>query len=152
MTTHTYSTTLRWTGSTGVGYRDYPREHSVRASPADATLSLSADAAFRGDVSMLNPEQLLVIAASSCQLLAFLAVAARHGIDVLAYDDEARGEMDQRQVPARIGTITLRPTIRVAAGTDRDEVLRLVELAHEGCYIANSLNTAVAVDATVVEA
>ena len=33
------------------------------------------DVAFRGDASLPNPEQLLVAAASSCQMLSFLAVA-----------------------------------------------------------------------------
>lgn len=152
MTIHSYSTTLAWEGSTGQGYREYLREHTASASSAKAALALSADAAFRGDATLHNPEQLLVIAASSCQLLAFLGIAARQGLDVLSYRDDADGEMDDRQSPVRIGKIVLRPAIRVAAGTDRDEVLRLVSLAHESCYIANTLNCEVIVIATVLEA
>lgn len=152
MTIHSYSTTLAWEGSTGRGYREYSREHTASSSSALASLALSADAAFRGDANLHNPEQLLVIAASSCQLLAFLGAAAREGLDVLAYGDDAEGEMDDSQSSVRIGKIMLRPTIRVAAGTDRDEVLRLVELAHENCYIANTLNCEVTVMTTVVEA
>ena len=116
------------------------------------TLSLSSDPAFRGDPNLLNPEQLLVLAASSCQLLSFLAVAARARIDVLAYDDEGEGVMPEDDPPARITRITLRPRITVARGTDVDRVHHLVEVAHRECFIANSLRTEILVEATVTVA
>ncbi|MFI7587069.1 OsmC family protein [Spongisporangium articulatum] len=150
MAEHTYSTHLVWQGSTGEGYRAYRREHRAVAPPAGTTVALSADRAFRGDPAFLNPEQLLVMAASSCQLLAFLAVAARAGVDVLDYEDEASGFIDDGSPPARISTITLAPVIRVAPGTDPAVVHKLVEQAHEECYIANSLNSEVTVEATVL--
>ena len=111
MTTHAYTTTLAWQGSTGAGYRVYPRDHTVTAPPAESPLALSADRAFRGDPGRLNPEQLLVVAASSCQLLSFLAVAARQGLDVLGYQDQAEGFMDDADPPVRISRIVLRPVV-----------------------------------------
>ena len=150
MTAHTYSTTVRWAGSTSLGYRAYSRSHTATA--AGATLTLSADAAFRGDPEHPNPEQLLVAAASSCQLLSFLAIAARRHVDVLGYDDRAEGFMDDSEQPVRIGRIVLRPVITVAPGTNRDEVVGLARLAHEDCYIASSLRSSVELEVTVVEA
>jgi organic hydroperoxide reductase OsmC/OhrA len=76
-----------------VGYRGYPRAHPAWTPPATEALDLSADPHFRGDADLPNPEQLLVLAASSCQLLSFLAVAAKGGVDVLGYVDDASGEM-----------------------------------------------------------
>lgn len=148
---HDYVTRLAWSGSTGAGYRAYDRGHTVSAAPAEASLHLSADPQFRGDGSRMNPEQLLVAAASSCQLLSFLAVAAAAGIDIRSYDDRATGTMDLADHPARIGRIVLSPVIGVPADTDRDAVLAAVATAHERCYIANSLTTEVAIDATVVD-
>lgn len=148
MTTHTYATHLTWSGSTGAGIRDYSREHEVTAPPALTGLRLSADPAFRGDPALLNPELLLVAAASSCQLLSFLAVAARAGVDVVGYADEAEGFMDDARAPARISRITLRP--RITTGADPEQVARLVHQGHEQCYIANSLSTEVVVEPTVV--
>jgi organic hydroperoxide reductase OsmC/OhrA len=81
---HSYNTRLEWSGSTAGGYEDYPRAHTLTAPPASATLQLSSDAAFAGDPDRLNPEQLVVAAASSCQLLEFLAIAAKARIEVLA--------------------------------------------------------------------
>lgn len=137
--THRYRSTLTWAGSTALGYRDYSRSHRVSTPPAAAPLEMSSDPSFRGDADRHNPEQLLLAAASSCQLLAFLAVAARAGIDVIGYDDEAEALMPVIDGAIRITKIILRPRIVVAGGTDPAEVARLVEQAHAECFIANSL-------------
>jgi organic hydroperoxide reductase OsmC/OhrA len=152
MSTHTYRTSLRWRGSTGAGYEGYDRGHGVAAPPAKAALELSADPAFRGDPARLNPEQLLAAAASSCQLLSFLAICARSGVDVLAYDDEAEALMPEDDHPVRITEITLRPRIVVAAGSDLDRVRRIVEKAHEQCYIANTLTARMAIEPVIDQA
>lgn len=148
MTRHTYAAHLTWAGSTADGIRGYSRQHAVTAPPATSALTLSADPAFRGDAGLLNPEQLLVAAASSCQLLSFLAVAARADVDVVDYEDRAEGFMDDADVPARISRVTLRP--RITTSADPDLVARLVEEGHELCFIANSLSGDVVVEPTVV--
>jgi organic hydroperoxide reductase OsmC/OhrA len=143
---HTYRSQLTWEGTTAVGYEHYERAHRVVMPPAEGDLKLSSDQAFRGDEKLPNPEVLLVAAASSCQLLSFLAVAARSRVDVLAYEDEAEGVMPEDDEPMRITRIVLRPRIVVAGGTPLDRVERLVQKAHDSCYIANSLKTQVDVE------
>ena len=147
MTVHRYSTHVAWQGSTAGGYEDYSREHSMQA--ADQSLRMSGDPAFRGDGQLLNPELLLVAAASSCQLLEFLALAAKARVEVLEYDDEAEGTMDESDEPARIQRIVLRPRIRVAEGPSREKVERLVHLAHDHCYVANSLRSEIVVEPVI---
>ena len=150
MTTHTYTTDLVWKGSTGAGYRAYSRSHRAVATPA-AEIALSADPHFKGDSQFVNPEQLLVMAASSCQLLSFLAVAARNHIDVVNYADQARGFISENVSPMSINRIELSPVISVAAGTDHDPVRTLIGKAHEECYISNSLTSIVSINASVVD-
>jgi organic hydroperoxide reductase OsmC/OhrA len=149
MPTHPYVARLRWAGSTGAGIRSYSRDHAAVAAPATPVVELSADSAFRGDPDRLNPEQLVVMAASSCQLLSFLGAAARAGVDVLSYDDEAASHLDLHASPARLGTICLAVTVTVAAGTDEALVRELAEQAHHACYVANSLAVPVEVGMTV---
>lgn len=150
MPSHSYLAAVRWTGSTGVGYRGYRRDHDAGTPPAPGVLRLSADAAFRGDPQLPNPEQLVVLAAASCQLLSFLAVAARAGVDVVDYTDEAVGFMpDPSPNPLQLNEIRLRPTIVVAAGSDPTRVATAVETAHRECYIANTLRCAVIVEPTI---
>lgn len=143
---HRYSVECRWEGSTAVGYEAYGRSHTVTAPPAQADLALSSDPAFRGNPDQLNPEQLLVAAASSCQLLSFLAVCARARLDVRAYEDHAVAEMPENEKPMRITTITLRPRITLSAGPNEERLRYFVEVAHRECFIANSLRTEIRVE------
>ncbi|MCU1371177.1 MAG: OsmC family protein [Ilumatobacteraceae bacterium] len=149
---HTYRTSLTWAGSTGLGYERYDRTHRLAATPADAELALASDPAFGGDPALLNPEQLLVAAASSCQLLAFLAVAARARLDVTGYADDAEAVMPEDDPPMRITRIELRPSVVLAdTGGTRPtpgRLLHLTEVAHRECFIANSLTSEVVVTPT----
>ena len=148
MSVHRYAARCSWSGSTGQGYEAYDRTHRVFAPPAEDELTLSADPAFLGDERLLDPEQLFVMAASSCQLLSFLALAARARVDVVSYEDEADGVMDESDPPARVQRIVLRPRI-VAPGASEERVLALVGKAHRLCYIANSVTTEIAIEPRV---
>jgi organic hydroperoxide reductase OsmC/OhrA len=141
---------LEWDGSTGEGYRAYSREHTATAPPAETSLRLSADPHFRGDPALLNPEQLVVLAASSCQLLSFLSIAARKHVTVLRYADDATGYLSDDLRGASIELIELRPVIEVAPGFSEEAIAAMVEQAHEECYIANSLRSTVTISPTVV--
>ncbi len=146
--THRYTAHSSWRGSTGVGYDDYVRNHTATCPPATVSLELSGDAAFRGDPAKLNPEQLLVLAASSCQLLSFLAVCARARVDVVSYEDEAIGEMPAGRAPW-IERIVLHPRVTYRGEAKEERVLHLLELAHNECYIANSLRTEITLEPTL---
>jgi organic hydroperoxide reductase OsmC/OhrA len=148
-TIHHYHATCNWTGSTGTGYDQYTRDHSLTASPATAVIDASSDPAFRGDPTRLNPEQLLVMAAASCQMLSFLAIAARKRIDVIEYTDQAEGFMPEADKPLRITRIMLHPHIVIAGQGDRNQVQQMVELAHQHCFIANSLKSGIEIEANV---
>ncbi|QWF78953.1 OsmC family protein [Amycolatopsis sp. CA-230715] len=145
MTAHTYRTSLSWSGSTG-DYDSYDRGHEVTIGAAP--LAVSADAAFRGDPELANPEQLLVAAASSCQLLSFLAVAALSGVEVVRYHDSAEGVMPEAERPMRLTRIVLRPRV-VVRGATAERVERLLRKAHRQCYIANSLTSEVVLEPVV---
>ena len=146
---HRYRVSCAWEGTTAVGYDDYDRAHTAQAPPAAPTLALSGDAAFGGDPDRLNPEALLVMAATSCQLLSFLAVAARARLDVVAYRDEAEAVMPEDDRPVRITRIDLRPRIQVRGPVTVARIEHLCQVAHRECYIANSVRTEVVVTPSV---
>jgi organic hydroperoxide reductase OsmC/OhrA len=146
---HTYQADLTWEGSTAEGYGDYTRAHEVRTPPARATLHVTADVPFRGDADFTNPEQLLLAAASSCQLLSFLAEAARAGVDVVAYTDDAEAFMPVSREPMHVQRIVLRPHVVVRGEVDDAEVVRLLEAGHDGCFIANSLRSEIVLEPTI---
>ena len=148
MGAHRYETRLSWSGSTGLGWDEYDRVHAVTAPPAEQRVHLTTGESH-GDPSILNPEQLLVMSASSCQMLSFLHLAAKARIDVVEYRDEAIGVMPDDDKPLRITEITLRPRITVAGDPSEERVRKLVHTAHEHCFIANSLRTEISVEPTV---
>lgn len=147
MTGHVYSARCSWRGSTGEGYEHYDRAHT--GSAAERSVTLTSGDAGRGDPAELNPEQLVVMAASSCQLLWFLHLAAKARIDVVGYEDEAEGVMAEGERPLRLTRIVLRPHISVRGGASEERVVKLCELAHRECYIANSLTAEIALEPTV---
>lgn len=149
MATHRYEARLNWTGSTGLGWDSYDRAHSITAPPAEQELRVTTGES-KGDPSILNPEQLLLMAASSCQMLWFLHLAAKARIDVVAYEDEASAAMPDDDPPVRITEIVLRPRITVAGDASEERVRRLVDTAHEHCFVANSLKSSMSIEPSVV--
>jgi organic hydroperoxide reductase OsmC/OhrA len=140
MSTNRYETRVRWTGSTGLGWENYDRTHVATAPGAEQEVRVTTGES-KGDPTILNPEQLLLMAASSCQMLWFLHLAAKARIDVVEYDDAAVALMPTDQEPVRITEVTLRPRIVVSGEVDEARVEKLAHLAHEHCFVANSLNS-----------
>jgi len=96
----------------------------------------------------VDPEEALVAAASSCHMLSFLFVAAKRGVRVDRYEDDAVGVMtpDERG-KLWVSRITLRPRIDFGDTPPSAELLaELHHEAHEECYIARSLKTEIVVE------
>jgi organic hydroperoxide reductase OsmC/OhrA len=129
----------------------YSREHSwtfdggltVPASSSPAVVPVP-----HSNPAGVDPEEAFVAAISSCHLLTFLHLASQQGFQVDSYKDEAIGAMtkNEKGVPW-ISVVTLHPKIEYSGGklpTPADEE-RLHHLAHEQCFIANSIKTVVTV-------
>jgi len=146
---HRYEVSCSWTGSTAAGYENYGRTHAATAPPSATSLQLSADPAFLGDPARLNPESLVLMAAVSCQLLSFLAVAARARCDVIEYHDSAEALMPEDDHPIRITQIILRPRVTVRAPATVERVTHLCGVAHRECFVANSLRSEIVIEPQV---
>jgi peroxiredoxin-like protein len=148
---HHFSARLDWTGAakgTTSSYESYSRDHVIEI-PGKPTLAGSADQVFRGDSSRHNPEELLVASLSACHMLTYLALAARAGVHVVKYSDEASGTMQLQNGKMRFTDVSLRPQVVVAADSNPAKAQLLHEKAHEDCFIANSVNFPVSCDAHV---
>lgn len=94
----------------------------------------------------VDPEEAYVAALSSCHMLFFLFLAAKKGIVVDSYTDEASGRMEKVEGKTLVSRVDLKP--RVTYGGDAPS--RAVEedlhhQAHELCFIANSVKTVIEV-------
>lgn len=95
----------------------------------------------------VDPEEAYVASIASCHMLTFLYVAAKAGFTVTGYRDTAVGVMTKnaRGVPW-ISKVTLSPQITWADQVpDAERLATLHHAAHEGCFIAQSVNTEIVV-------
>jgi organic hydroperoxide reductase OsmC/OhrA len=140
---HNYSLNVRWTGNRGqgtTGYRDYDRSHiiSVNGKP---DIQASSDAAFQGDVTKHNPEDLLLASLSTCHMLWFLHLCADAGIIVTDYTDNATGiMMESPKGGGRFTEVTLHPIVTLTDISKADKANELHKVANEKCFISNSVN------------
>jgi organic hydroperoxide reductase OsmC/OhrA len=140
----TFNSSLQWTGSVQGATLDpasFSRDLVVSLGPI--TVPMSSAPGYRGNPSRANPEQLFVASLSACQALTYLFLAARGGVAVVGYADDAEGVLGVVEGKLRMSRVTLRPRITLAAGADETRARELVAKAHAGCFIANSVATTV---------
>ena len=150
---HQFQSTLEWTGASAGPTRDiksYSREYELRF-PGKAAIGGSAAPQYLGDPARANPEELFLASLSACQMLTYLALAARAKVHVTAYTDEAEAVLAPENGKWRITQVTLRPKISIAAGSDPATARDLVEQAHEGCFVARSVSCEVVNEPQIVE-
>ncbi len=125
----------------------YSRKHILRfdagievagsSSPHNVPLPYSTTAA-------IDPEETFVSSLSSCHMLWFLSIAAKHGFVVDHYHDVAEGVMAHNtEGNLMMKIVTLHPQV-VFSGEklpSRTELEQLHHQAHEACFIANSVKT-----------
>jgi organic hydroperoxide reductase OsmC/OhrA len=137
---------LNWQkGDAPFTYDAYPRNHRIAFKNGEAQI-FSAASAYKGDPSKGDPEDMLVAALSSCHMLSFLAIAAKKRITVTAYDDDAVGYLEKEDGKLWMTRVTLRPRIVFETAPDAASVEQMHHLAHEQCFIANSVKTIVTVE------
>ena len=151
--THEYRASVTWKRSGDAKFTDqrYSRAHEwsfdggiivpASSSPLSVRLPYSVAAA-------VDPEEALVAALASCHMLTFLYVAAKQGFVIDDYADDAVGEMAKNERGKLwVSKVTLSPKITFA-GEKRpspEQLDELHHLAHEECYIANSVKSEIVV-------
>lgn len=140
--------TISWTRtSADFKYDSYNRDH-VWHIDGGVDVPASAAPEYRGTMDRVDPERALVASLSSCHMLTFLAIAARKRVVVNAYEDEASGMMTKNEKGKLfVSHCTLRPKI-TWGGTapPADEIEKMHHVAHEECFIANSVLTEIAIE------
>lgn len=140
---HHYAINTVWTGNRGTGtsgYRDYGRDHLVRAEGVPDLLG-SADPTFRGDKDRWNPELLLLTALSQCHMLSYLHIAVENKVTVTGYQDAAIGTMVlNHDGSGQFVSVTLRPLVQLADESQTELARSLHHRASQLCFIARSVN------------
>jgi organic hydroperoxide reductase OsmC/OhrA len=150
---HEYRASLKWARN-GAAFTDqrYSRAHTWSFDGGITVPGSSSPLSVRLPYSVaeaIDPEEAFVAALSSCHLLTFLYVAAKQGYVVDSYADEPVGVMTKNDRGKMwVSKVTLHPEI-VFAGEKRPTAQQLDELhhlAHEECFIANSVKSEVVIE------
>ncbi len=147
-----HSAWISWRADGDFAGNAYSRRHFWRFDGgAEVVGSASPDVVPvpRSDPAGVDPEEALVASAASCHMLWFLDLARQAGLVVESYEDEAVAEMG-RVGPGKVAItrIALRPRIAFAGpAPDAGALDRLHHEAHERCFIANTLNCEIVVEA-----
>ena len=133
-------------------YKSFDRTHMIDYEGGIRVLGCSSTKYF-GDDCLLNPDQTLLGALSSCYMLTFLAMASLKGYVVDSYVDTAEGVLEKNdEGNFWVSHITIRPEVVFAegAGPDNESLAGLFESAHQGCFIANSIKTELTIAPIIV--
>ncbi len=144
-----HKVTVDWERETpDFAYETYNRDHDW-VFDAGVTVRASANPAYLGSESCVDPEEAFVASLSSCHMLTFLAIAARKRYVVDGYKDEAVGVL-AKDATGRLAMtrVTLRPQVRFGGEKmpGPEQLRQLHDQAHHACFIANSVKTEVVVE------
>lgn len=94
----------------------------------------------------VDPEEAFVASLSSCHMLFFLSIAVKRKLVVDQYTDDASGVMENNSAgKIAVTKVVLRPTVSFAEShaPSRSMLEEMHHLAHDQCFIANSVLTEV---------
>lgn len=147
-----YKITNTWTGNLGSGtseYKAFSRDHTLHSESKPDILA-SSDPAFRGDEKRWSPEDMLVASLSGCHMLWYLHLCAEAKVVVTKYVDTCEGLMTVH--PGGAGafqSVTLRPEVTIVDASMKEKAMNLHQEAHKKCFIANSVNFSVSIEAKI---
>ena len=150
---HEYLAEIRWARD-GAAFLDgrYSRAHRWIFDGEIEVPASSSPLVVRAPFSRedaVDPEEAFVASLASCHMLFFLFFAAKDGFLIDAYTDRAVGVLGKRD-DGRVAMteVKLRPDIAFVGGKrpTPEQILALHHRAHEACYIANSVTSAIAIE------
>jgi organic hydroperoxide reductase OsmC/OhrA len=143
---------IAWTCAGGFADNSYSRRHQISFDGGATLVGSSSPAVVpepMSDPAGVDPEEALAASAAACHMLWFLDLARAAGLVVTSYADKAEAELG-RVGPGKLGItrIILRPRIAFSGGApDVAALAALHHEAHERCFIANTLNCEIVIDA-----
>lgn len=149
---HHYSLDIEWKGNTGSGtfdYRSYKRDHIISHPEKQHKITGSSDPAFRGDATAYNPEELFIASVANCHMLWYLHICAISEVVVTQYVDKPIGVLGEIDGSQKITEITLSPVITITSSSSADKAISLHKIAHDKCFIANSINVPITIHPTI---
>jgi organic hydroperoxide reductase OsmC/OhrA len=138
---HQYETTVEWTSD----------RLGTLTTAGRPPIPAGAPPEFGGADNVWSPEHLYVAAVNSCVMLTFVAIAANSKVAFRKYTSSAAGTLQRVEGRGPVITrIVVKPRITIGPDVDRAKIERLIKMAEKNCYISNSLQSEVTLEAEIV--
>lgn len=144
---HKYTLQLAWIGEIGLNSVNNDRQYEVKI-PGKATFKGSADKAFHGDETLINPEDMMMTAISSCHMMSYFYLCRKNNIEIISYCDNPIGLLGVNvDGSGQFNLVTLKPSVKLGENTNLEFANNLHEKASKLCFIANSCNFRIVIEA-----
>ena len=132
---HEYPVHVAWSGGrSGSG--------TITAEHSNKSINIAVPTEFQGPGGETNPEELLASAVAGCYSITFGIIAENRKLPVESFSVDVTGVVEQNGAMFTYKSITIKPTIHVAAGATDDQVKVIEDMAHKSdgyCIITNAV-------------
>ena len=138
----------------------FPHQYTISAS-VDATddvvisgeglptMVSASPVEFDGPGGRWSPETLLVAAVLDCFVLTFRAIARVSRVTWITLTCEATGTLDRVERVSQFTDFAIRARLRLPAGGNQEQALRMLSRAEQSCLVTNSLKAPCRLEASV---
>ncbi|MCL1039356.1 OsmC family protein [Shewanella submarina] len=149
MSKHTLDVRWQQQASDNFATGEFSREHEWLLDNGDTLKASSSPSIIAEPLSStqaIDPEEAFIGALSSCHMMAFLAIAAKRKYIVTHYSDSPVGTLGKMaNGKTGVSQLTLSPKVSFSEEKQpsHEQLQKLHQMAHNNCYIANSVTTKV---------
>jgi organic hydroperoxide reductase OsmC/OhrA len=108
-------------------------------------IEVSSPPEFKGEAGFWTPEALFVASINLCTLLTLVALAQHKGLEFVSYESAAEGVLENVEGKYRFTEVILHPRMTVKSEEDIERAREILDSAHKGCLVSNSITATVKV-------
>jgi organic hydroperoxide reductase OsmC/OhrA len=116
---------------------------AVVSAAGKPDIEVSSPPEFKGEAGFWTPEEMFVASINLCTLLTFVAFAQHKALEFVGYECAAEGVLENVEGKYRFTEVILHPRITVKSEEDVERAREILDTAHKGCLVSNSITTAV---------
>jgi organic hydroperoxide reductase OsmC/OhrA len=118
---------------------------AVISSAGKPDIEVSSPPEFKGEAGFWTPEDMFVASVNLCTLLTFVAFAQHKALQFVGYESAAEGVLENVEGKYRFTEVVLHPHVTVKSQEDIERAREILDGAHKGCLVSNSIAAAVKV-------
>ncbi len=114
------------------------------------SLEVAPPIGFNGPGDIWSPEDLLVSSVATCTILSFRAIARASKFDWISIECVAEGKLERIDGKTQFSKIVSKAKLVIAAGSNEERAVKLLNKAEQSCLISNSLSADCSIECEVV--